>query len=271
LLGNLPINDRIGDKPKQLEQPEVKALQAKLTQLEETNKELAKNLDSTKAELTETKNKSLSSPEEKSNPWWVQDGLCPEKQLQKMPRYIKQWAKQNATKWSDCRISWTICGLDDFEKDGSPDFKCTLDHITPQDGHVMMVEVFSRKDYFCGLKVHYASDVIVEHGDCSGLLSYYTNALGNSGDGFIVLNAAWARPRPQQLDLSSASCRYSSIKCPEKPSWGVVDRQAMAPPGYYLRGFWTQFEGDGFERLGFIWGRHLDPDAKPTQFEWFCP
>lgn len=253
----------------------------KLTQLEETNKTLTdtlnsanRNLDSANKELTELKNKPMPPVAAAGTTWWVKDGLCPPDQMDEMPRYIREWAATNATKWADCRVSWQWSGLQDVAKDGSPQFKCSLDDIGPEDGHVNKLDVFFRETYICGLRILYtgASKKVVEHGDCTAPHTDYVQVLCNeSSDGISVAGHSGTDGRPQELSFCSLGSRFKTVKCKEQRSW--AGGHIVAPPGYFLKGFWTQYEGDGFERLGFIWGHYAKggdvysaPDRSAEQY-----
>ncbi|KAF5567606.1 hypothetical protein FPHYL_3229 [Fusarium phyllophilum] len=324
LFKGLPIHSELENKPDLSEQLNAKELQLKMTQSEETNNALLKNLDDAKAEIarldvrvaeTETannaslksleeaktqiiqltlkltqteedknatskrlqaaevevhdlKNKLTPPPQVNSVAWWRREGLCPEKQRASMPRCIREWAARNADKWSDCRISWVFTGLKPATKDGSDQFKCTLDHIGPEDKHVVRVEVFMRPTYICGLKVYYVSKKIVEHGDCTSPVMRYTDNLTVDVRGWCIACSSGVDGRPQTLDLVGSDARTLKIEAPNVNTYN--EESGMAPAGYFLRGFWTQYEGDGFQRLGFIWGRSPDI-SNPSEDYWHRP
>ncbi|CZR43764.1 uncharacterized protein FPRO_07319 [Fusarium proliferatum ET1] len=292
LFKGLPIHPELGDKPGLSEQLSEKELQLKLaqseetknailksleeantqitqltlklTQAEETKNATSKSLDEAKAEISQLKNKP---PEINSFAWWRREGLCPQGQRGIMPRYIREWAARNSDKWSDCRISYHFSGLKPWDKDGSDRFECTLDHIGPEDKYVVKVEVFMRATYICGLKVYYVSKKMVQHGDCTSLIMRCTESLSSEDMGWVIACSSAVNRRPSTLDLVGSDAQKSTIQAADAGSPGSSAQSfAMAPGGYFLRGFWTQYDGDGFQRLGFVWGRNPEITNPSTDF-----
>lgn len=308
LLQGLPLPIEAGKTTDASESLDVATLQTKLAHLEDANQLLERSLDTANnnaiekdktekiqsdeiaalrlkvasAEAERDKTEKIPSDEiatlrqkvayaEAEKARWLDEGLCPPDQLPKMPRHIREWAVENATKWPDCRLSWISCGVAGVDADETTEFQCSLDSIAPVDGHVVKVSLHV-KSHICGVRLVYRSGRTVDHGSCDdekiAARPYWTADLLDNPGGFLSVIAYGDKVGPKGLELVKDDGVRTQLRWANSGDIGEV---GLAPPGYSLRGVWTQLkggkygQGDHFERIGFIWGRSQRDLFKQSQ------
>jgi hypothetical protein len=273
LLKGLPFSGQpsassggTGTSLAELAEAEAARLKAALD-LQDANETLRENLEAANYEITKMKEQLQSN--EKWVPSFLTDGIFSRAQENELPRCIKTWAIKNSQKWAECRVSWAWTGNRDIADESPSNFMCSLDQLDENDKQVCQVTFYKKQNCFCGLRLTYNSKKAVEHGDCSDSNKSDTFSAGNSLCAFVGVEISGPEGRPNSIALTSNIIRYSSISCDGART--RVGYHGLAPGKYALKGFWSQHDDIGFQRLGAIWGLHLDPPNQPERLSWTKP
>ena len=179
----------------------------------------------------------------------LRGGLCPADQLETLPVKIREWTKKNADNWKDCRISGAWTGGRAKPLGNNLIFKCDLDSLraeNPKD-YCIDVTIYLKKNLLAGLSIKYASGSLTNHGYHrasselpNDISSQDTFDLGNWGR---IIGVAVHESKSFQVAIIDGLRLTQGTTGTHK--WNRADGDGyfvsgIAPPGYVLKGFWSE-------------------------------